>query len=133
MSSGSELTFSFFGDCKAICRPMLGLAESACLAWVQSVGWWWRCGLRMECNRSPEAQLGIFWLLSHRQRPVIQSLVRILMIDVPVAQLLGRRVSTQYLLQAMLLVTESLCTSDLVPLRRVCVGRGQVCIFQEEF
>ena len=31
------------------------------LAWVPSVGWW-LCGLRMKCNRSPDAQLGSFWL-----------------------------------------------------------------------
>ena len=133
MSSGSELSFSFFGDCKAtspdawprgIRLPGLGPIGRIVVAvrlqnGMQSVS---RCPARdllAGLEQLPS-------LLSQRQRPVLQSLVRFLMIDVPVAELLGLCVSMQYLLQAMLLETESLRTSDLVPLRRVCLGGDQV-------
>ena len=46
----------------------------------------------MKCNRSPDAQLGIFGLgmgdcstSIHKKNPFLQSVVRILVIDVPVA------------------------------------------------
>ena len=44
-------------------------------------------------------------------------MVRILVFDVPIAQLFGLRVPMQYSLPLMLLVLEFLCTSDLDPLR----------------
>ena len=74
----------------------------------------------------------LLFLHSERQHPFLQSVVRILMIDAPVAQLHDSSESMQYRLPAMRLVPQSQCTSDLDPLRRMRQGRDQVCIFQEE-
>ena len=49
-----------------------------------------------------------------------------------IACFLGFCVSKEYLRSAILLVPESLCTSDLDPLRRMCPGRDQVCVFHKD-
>ena len=73
--------------CRTAWRNLAGLGA------IGRVRWWWQCGLRKKCNRSPDAQLGIFWLgrgncstsIHKNRNPFLRSLVRIFMIDVPIA------------------------------------------------
>ena len=67
----------------------------------------------------------LLWPLPHDKPQLMQSLVKIVLFVVSIAQLLGLRVPMQYLIPMMPLELELLCTLDLVPLRRMRGEQGQ--------
>ena len=61
-----------FGSCKCVPRALMTTGKQSVtdalpggiwLAWVHSVGKWWRCDFSMKRNRSPDAQIQIFGLV----------------------------------------------------------------------